>query len=243
MSVVKGSRTRWRGLFGFCLFTFGKGGQAFVTYVEEQKRCARGAPNLAMKFHDLVLGKNVAFRDVTPFFQHLVSNHGGKDVLIRPRRWGKSVLGTAWVEFLRGRSDLFVGTWAETRMRKDKLIGVHLDMSLGGFSVGQCTQTIMHAINEGLELAEKVDGYGEDAKGRRLSISAAYLQQNPDPYVWALGSCTALVNGFLNDLEAIAEAAGRQVAIFVDEYDRPLHQCTDEAKCGGFQQVLSRLLR
>jgi hypothetical protein len=40
-------------------------------------------------------------------------------------------------------------------MHNEKLIGVHLDMSGGGLSVGECTLTIMAAINEGLELLRK----------------------------------------------------------------------------------------
>ncbi len=69
-----------------------------------------------------------------------------------------SVLGAAWIEFLRGRSDLFVGTWAETKMRKEKLIGVHLDLSDGGQSVGECVMYVLESINKGLALAEKVEG-------------------------------------------------------------------------------------
>lgn len=191
-----------------------------------------------MKFHDMVSAKNphVVFRDVTPFFKAAEvvepSTTSGV-ILIRPRRWGKSVLGTAWIEFLRGRSDLFVGTWAETRMRKDKLIGVHLDMSRGGSSVGECTLAIMNGINEGLELAEEVEGYGA-AKGRRLSIGAAYLQQKPTE--WTVEDCTLLVGGFLNDLKSIAKASGRKVAIFVDEYDRPCINALSEPNFEDFNK-------
>jgi hypothetical protein len=36
---------------------------------------------------------------------------------------------------MRGRADLFVGSWAEKNMRNDNFIGVHLDLSRGGFSL------------------------------------------------------------------------------------------------------------
>lgn len=89
----------------------------------------------------------------------------------------------------------------------------------------------MIAINEGLELAERVEGYGEAAKGRRLSIPGVYLQQKPSE--WTLGDCTVLVDGFLDDLDSIAKAAGRQVAIFVDEYDRPCINVHPLRVCDG----------
>ena len=125
-----------------------------------QKELAKQAPGMAMKFHDLVTAQRVVFRDMTRFFlvtAKLVAPGGaepqeGKVILIRPRRWGKSVLGTAWIEFLRRRTDLFRGTWAGQHMRKEPLIGVHLDMSMGGLSAGQCVMAFMDAVNEGLEL-------------------------------------------------------------------------------------------
>ena len=199
----------------------------FASYVQAQKRCTKQAPTMKMSFHALVPQKNshVVFRDVTPFFAALdvlePANSSGV-ILIRPRRWGKSVLGTAWIEFLRGRADLFVGTWAETRMRKEKLIGIHLDMSVGGTSLGGCTEGIMNAINKGIELAEKEEGY-RAAKGRRVSIETPTTHLGIEKFVtdWTLSDCIALVGRFLVDLESIATAAGLQVAMFVDEYDLP----------------------
>jgi hypothetical protein len=128
-----------------------------------------------LKFESLVTDKSVVFRDVTPFFEAanvLEDNMEGKVSLIRPRRWGKSVLGTAWIEFLRRRKDLCVGTWAHDKMRDEKLIGVHLDFSKGGLLAGQCVSRLLHSINIGLTLAERVEGYGEGAKGKRVEISA-----------------------------------------------------------------------
>jgi hypothetical protein len=107
-----------------------KEGFGMREYQVEQEKCARHAPITSSGFESLVADRSVVFRDVTPFFalaNVLENNMGGKVLLIRPRRWGKSVLGTAWIEFLRGRKDLFEGTWAHDKMRKEKLIGVHVD--------------------------------------------------------------------------------------------------------------------
>ena len=195
-------------------------------YVAAQEELPKQAPEMEMQFHDLMTAKRVVFRDVTPFFRvaKLVKPDGeeplkGRVILVRPRRWGKSVLGTAWIEFLRGRADLFRGTWAEQHMRKEPLIGVHLDMSNGGLSVGQCVKIFMAAVNKGLELAEQVPGYREAAKGQRLSVPAAYLQDKDED--WSVAGCTSIISTFLIQLEAISSAAGRRVALFVDEYDRP----------------------
>jgi hypothetical protein len=210
----------------------------FASYVEAQKRCTKQAPTMEMSFHDLVSEKNshVVFRDVTPFFEALdvlePANSSGV-ILIRPRRWGKSVLGTAWIEFLRGRADLFVGTWAETKMRKEKLIGIHLDMSVGGTSLGGCTEGIMNAINKGIELAEKEEGY-RAAKGRRVSIRDIYLKEKTA--AWRLSDCTGLVQDFLFDLDSIATAAGLQVAIFVDECDWPCRNALMKPKFEDFNK-------
>ncbi len=199
-------------------------GAAITAYVAAQEKCARQAPRMSMGFASLVTDKSVVFRDVTPFFEAadlLEPKKEGKVILIRPRRWGKSVLGTAWLEFLRGRQDLFVGTWAHDKMREEKLIGVHLDLSCGGDSIGECVELLMDSINTGLTLAEQVDGYGEGANGQRVVISADLLKQQPDSSQWALATCTAIVRKLLSQLNSISAAAGRRVALFVDEYDRP----------------------
>jgi hypothetical protein len=196
----------------------------FDMYVQAQELCIKRAPEGFHSFHALVTSQNLVFRDVTQSFSTFGfadPNQEGKFILIRPRRWGKSVLGAAWIEYMRGRGDLFIGTWAEKNMRKDKLIGVHLDLSNGGASIGQCVEAIMDAINKCLELAEKVEGYGGKAKGRRVSINPDFLKVKPVQADWTLPDCTSLVRRFFADLERISNDAGRQVALFVDEYDKP----------------------
>jgi hypothetical protein len=95
--------------------------------------------------------------------------------------------------------DLIVGTWAADKMGPEKYIGVHLDLSQGGSSVGQCVEAIMHAINEGLAIAEKVVGYGERAKGQRLSLEAPMFQTGVEksPAEWSVAHCTGLIGDFL----------------------------------------------
>jgi hypothetical protein len=204
---------------------------ATAAYVAAEKKCARQAPNIGMSFESLVRRKDVVFRDVTPFFEAanvLEENLDGKVMLIRPRRWGKSVLGTAWIEFLRGRKDLFKGTWAHDKMRTEKLIGVHLDFSGAGASVGECVSRLLDSINIGLTLAEQVKGYRKGAKGKRVEISEVYLKEKVA--CWTLPDCTAIVEGLLSQLNIIATTAGRRVALFVDEYDGPCISALNKAK-------------
>ena len=142
-------------------------GRETVQYVEQQEQCAKRAPAMSMKFQSLVSNQNVVFRDGTPFFTKAKIVEGSDDskvILIRPRRWGKSVLGTAWVEFLRGREDLFVATSVKDKMRKEKFIGVHLDLS-DAVTLAGCLDCIANAINDGLEKAEKVCRLQRKCKG------------------------------------------------------------------------------
>jgi hypothetical protein len=205
-------------VFVLTFLSFRKGNE-LDEYVEAQKRCQKQAPDVGMKFKNLVMTKSVVFRDVTPFFldaEVVDPKETRKVILIRPRRWGKSVLGTAWIEFMCGREDLFVETWAGKNMREDKYIGIHLDLSLAGISVGECAGEIMDSINEGLQLVEKVDGFGEAAKGRRVSIEAAVVPEWSRKWTadWTVPDCTALIRTFLRDLKQISNDAGRKVAIF-----------------------------
>ena len=88
------------------------------------------APKGDESFRDLREFEVLAFRDITPFFQEMyVLDPSPKSItaLLRGRRWGKTVLGEAWLAFLSGEAELFKGTWAEKQMRKDKFIGIKLD--------------------------------------------------------------------------------------------------------------------
>ena len=67
--------------------------------------------------------------------------------LVRGRRWGKSVLGDMWLAFMRGRADLFVGTWAEDRMLGEKFIGIKLNFS-GVGSHGAAVAHLAEQINK-----------------------------------------------------------------------------------------------
>ena len=201
-------------------FFFFSEGKEIEQYVAQQEECAKCAPDIAMKFQHLVSSKNIAFRDVTPFFKvaKVVEGIVSKVILIRPRRWGKSVLGTAWVEFLRGREDLFVATYVKDKMRKEKFIGVHLDLS-DAVTLARCLDRIANAINKGLAEAEKVIGYKESAKGRRVLKNREDLPSNTDN--WSSADFATVAVRFLDQLASISEVAEQKVALFIDEYDRP----------------------
>lgn len=191
-------------------------------YLVAQEKCPRVAPHTSLSFERLFAIPRVAFRDITPFFavcgavEQSVENP--KNSLIRPRRWGKSVLGTAWIEFLRGRRDLFMGTWAESRFRQKPLIGIHLDLTEGGDTVGGCLRAIARALNVALMKAEQVEGYGEAARGKRVSIPPEFPV---DDEKWTLSSAKGVLRDLLVAMDDIATLAEREIAMFVDEYDRP----------------------
>jgi hypothetical protein len=88
----------------------------------------------------------------------------------------------------------------------------------------------MDSINEGLALAERVEGYGEGAKGKRVEISADLLKQQPVSSQWALATCTFIVGKLLSQLGAISTTAGRRVAIFADDYDCPCVKALEQGE-------------
>lgn len=200
----------------------GPTGEEIQAYVAAQEKCRKVSPHTSMMFQELAASPHIAFRDVTEFFRLAGAIEGSlenrKVCFIRPRRWGKSVLGTAWIEFLRGRRDLFQGTWAANRFRKEPMIGVHLDLTDGLSSVGGCVRAIEKAFNDALEKAEKLEGYQEGAKGKRVLVPSVFPELDSQV---SLDDANGVVRDLLNDLEKISTLAGRQVAIFVDEYDRP----------------------
>src|SRR3989338_9335216 len=114
------------------------------------------APQGDETFEQLITNPYLAFRDFTPFFDVLnvlrAENRGAVDSLLRGRRWGKTVLGDAWLAFLSGEAHLFKGTAVETKMRKDKLIGVKLDFE-GAASLGYLMLRYAQSVSKGLKCA------------------------------------------------------------------------------------------
>ena len=81
---------------------------------------------------------------------------GAVNSLLRGRRWGKTVLGDAWLAFLSGEAHLFKGTAVETKMRKNKLIGVKLDFSRTKV-LGDLMIEFERSVSYGLERAVRLD--------------------------------------------------------------------------------------
>jgi hypothetical protein len=193
--------------------------------VAAQGALPRVAPQAGFTFEHLREPKGrVVFRDVTPALRVLdvVPREGSTLVpaavraLVRGRRWGKSVLGDMWLAFMRGRSDLFAGTWAEHRMLEEKFIGVKLTLSSLN-SHGAAVVHIAEQINDGLAAAELVDGFGAVAKGRRVSVAS--WADNGNPVKWTDAECVVLYRLLFAQLKAISASAGRRVALLIDEYD------------------------
>src|SRR3989338_11355844 len=114
------------------------------------------APSGDETFEQLRNSPHLAFRDITPFFGVMgvlgAGKRGAIVSLLRGRRWGKTVLGDAWLAFLSGEAHLFKGTAVETKMRKNKLIGVKLDFE-GAASLGYLMLRYAQSVSKGLKCA------------------------------------------------------------------------------------------
>ena len=138
-------------------------------------------------------------------------------VLLRGRRWGKTVLGDAWLAFLSGEAHLFKGTAVETKMRKDKLIGVKLYFSrakvLGGLMV-----EFKRAVSSGLERATQLDPtfsysplkilYPRDAQGNLIPSD-----------LWTIQQCNRIFAEICRRMNDIARSSSKKFTLFIDEYD------------------------
>ena len=134
---------------------------------------------------------------------------------MRGRRWGKSVLGDMWLAFMRGRADLFVGTWAERRMLEEKFIGVKLNF--GGIgSFGALAAHLAEQINDGLAAADVLGALGA-ATGSRVSLPMGVRDLLPS--AWSEGVSVDVYRLLFAQLKAISASAGRRVALLIDEYD------------------------
>lgn len=125
-----------------------------------------------------------------------LANGGKCHFLSRPRRFGKSLLVSTLKAYFKGKKELFSGLAIE-RLERDwvKRPVLHLDLNIGQYDE---PQALVSVLNNALTMWEKIYGSesSEDTLGLRFQgvIRRAYKQ------------------------------FGVQVAVLVDEYDKPMLQ-------------------
>jgi len=177
--------------------------EAYNAYVKAQKNLSSNrVPRANTTFQDLLNPiRHFAFLDVTPYIKETVdqtedpTQYSGKNILIRPRRSGKSIFGNLWLEFFRGNQEFLRSTKIVNMIpvpNHGTYVGVHLDFSAA------ITSSIIEYI---------IQQYN---KGLRLTGVTEQLSNSPP------ASDVLTIN---NRFSLILERVGKKAAIFVDEYD------------------------
>ena len=167
---------------------------SFTEYEEKQSQltCSQSPPP-ETGFSDLLRpGSKFVFLDNSPYILKTYHSAGfGKKILIRPRRFGKTVFGHLWLEFFRGKREMFekLAIGSDIVPERGVYVGAHLDLSRA--TPTTFVQFLIEALNEVLEDAElpQIDE----------QLSSANL---------VLGRFVRLV-----------KKADKKAAFFVDEYD------------------------
>ena len=142
----------------------------------------------------IIRKENFLYVDKTDIIWKLVTNGFKYNYLIRPRRFGKSLLVDTLQSYFEGKKELFEGLKIMSLEKEWKSYPVvRLDMSMAD------------ATPEGIR------AYFDET-------FAKYETQ----YGITPRSLTALSNRFKNIIVAAYEQTGLQVAVLIDEYDAPL---------------------
>src|SRR3989338_11180484 len=174
------------------------------------------APSGDETFEQLRNSPHLAFRDITPFFGVMgvlgAGKRGAIVSLLRGHRWGKTVLGDAWLAFLSGEAHLFKGTAVETKMRKEKLIGVKLDFSRTKV-LGDIMIEFERSVAYGLDRAVRLDP--------TFSYSPLEIIHPKDVPAnhWTISDCRYILDQIFAYMDRIAHSSSKKFALFIDEYD------------------------
>lgn len=144
---------------------------------------------------------NYAYVDKTDLIYKLVSGNN-YIFLSRPRRFGKSLLTSTLEAYFQGRRDLFQGLAMEQLEQEWKSYPIfHLDLNVGKYDTQESLTEILDIFLSSLEKK-----YGRDAAEKSPSMR------------------------FYGLVQRAAEQEGRQVVIFIDEYEKPMLNAIDNAE-------------
>ena len=138
--------------------------------------------------------KDFLYVDKTALIYDLAEN-GKPYFLARPRRFGKSLLVSTMKAYFEGRKELFEGL-AISALEKEWISYpvIHIDFSkAGGFATHEELENALDAI-----LSKYEAQYGITEKNKSFGIRFALI------------------------IETAREKTGRQVAVLIDEYDKPM---------------------
>jgi hypothetical protein len=144
--------------------------------------------------------ENYVYVDKTKQIYNLITGPAKAIFLSRPRRFGKSLLCSTLEALFKGKKELFKGLYIEkTEWEWKNYPVLHIDLNPGNYT--KDIKELNITINTALKLcAEK---YRVTFKGESIS----------DSLIWLLNSLNKKYN--------------QKVAVFIDEYDKPLLSTID----------------
>lgn len=150
---------------------------------------------IGIQTFETIRKEGYCYVDKTGWIYRLVKS-GKYYFLSRPRRFGKSLLISTLEAYFRGKKELFTGL-AIDKLEQDwtEYPVLHLDLNARLY---EKAASLVAILNQHLEQWEAI--YGDEKKDRAPEERFAYL------------------------IEKISRTTGRQVAVLVDEYDKPLLQ-------------------
>ncbi|MCD7850716.1 MAG: ATP-binding protein [Parabacteroides sp.] len=172
-------------------------------------RAIRKMPIGIQSFEDIRKGDYV-YIDKTELIYQLVAR-GKPYFLSRPRRFGKSLLLSTLEAYLLGKKELFKGLAIEKLEQEWKTYPVlHLDLNAEKYDSPEALNAI---LSNHLTRWENIYGKGEDE--------------------------TTLSTRFAGIIRRACEQSGQQVAVLIDEYDKPLLQVFgNEELLGNYRTTL-----
>ncbi|MDR2367345.1 MAG: AAA family ATPase [Deltaproteobacteria bacterium] len=153
---------------------------------------------------ETIITNNHVYVDKTAYLAKMIADGGKAFLLLRPRRFGKSLIVSTLISLFSGNKDLFKGLAIEKFLRKEPFAPrpvIHLDLAAAAASQG-------------------LDGFG-GSLGRQMATVAdelnvpVNLDLAPSEILWEL-------------IAGTARKYGEQVAVLIDDYDTPVTDLWDK---------------
>ncbi len=197
--------------------------------------------------------------DKTDIIWNLANNGRQYNFLIRPRRFGKSVLVDTLQAYFEGRKELFEGLKIMDLEKEWKQYPViRFDMSRGGATANEVKAYLdayfegRKELFEGLKIMDlekewkqyPVIRFDMSRGGATANEVKAYLDRTFDVYEQLYGihikPTDSLGNRFDLIIKTAYEQTGLKVAILIDEYDSPLQHSWKTPEHEGCTEVYRR---
>lgn len=158
---------------------------------------------IGIQSFDRIIEDGYVYIDKTDMVYSLV-HEGSIYFMIRPRRFGKSLLVSTLKNYFLGRKELFKGLKIDSLEKEWKVYPVfHVDFNGSNFT------------KQGI-LENRIASYVSDWE-KQYSLDAGDIE-------------TDLGNRFMKVLKAAHEQSGRRAVVLIDEYDKPILDVLDVDK-------------